>query len=166
MVHSVTHPVTEIDPYLRGTVLLEDESDNESDTEMEVSYDELHSVPKLRNIQPPAIELEDLVRMHFEMPVYEVTHKATVEEMTEDEKYIVKVLDDNKHIMFYNNIIIYMNRDDNEGEKCWTCEQILGHRTRDKKLKIKVLWDTREFMWDSIRIIRESDPITLPKYAN
>ena len=69
-------------------------------------------------------------------------------------------------VMSYNDIINYMNRDDNEGKKCCTYEQILGHRTRNNKLEIKVLWDTGEVTWEPIRSIRGSDPLTLAKYSN
>ena len=65
----------------------------------------------------------------------------------------------------YNDLINVHNRDQEDGYSNWICKDIIGHKLQNRRYYVKVLWDNGESSWESLNIMKASDPMKVSKYA-
>ena len=65
----------------------------------------------------------------------------------------------------YNDLTNVHNRDQEDGYSNWICKDIIGHKLQNRRYYVKVLWDNGESSWESLNIMKASDPMKVSKYA-
>ena len=67
---------------------------------------------------------------------------------------MVEYVNGGEELMKYTNLIKIFNTRYNDGDMIWKLEKLPSHRkTPYENLEVKVLWDTGEETWETMKII-------------
>ena len=115
----------------------------------------------------PTIEPDKLIGFNFVMKNKDsVPEKAKVVDWTKEGKFIIEFLNGGRELMTYNDLINHYDQVNEENAEMYAFKKITGHRKEGRSWQVKVLWDTDEETWEHMQSIKESDPLTLAKYAH
>ena len=67
---------------------------------------------------------------------------------------------------YFNDLINKYERSKEENADFYIFKQILDHKFEKGKWKLLILWENDEQTWETFKSIKETDPITLAKYAH
>jgi len=81
-------------------------------------------------------------------------------------KFIIEFLNGGQDLLLYNNLINKYERSKEENADFYIFKQILDHKFEQGKWKLLILWENDERTWEEYKSIKETDPITLAKYAH
>ncbi|MEL6803635.1 MAG: reverse transcriptase domain-containing protein, partial [Bacteroidota bacterium] len=114
----------------------------------------------------PIIDPAGLVGIKYVDTFDGVLQQAEVTERLGEDQWLVQFHNGGEERRSYNDLINLTNKTDESGEKLWIFEWILDHKRHSKhKWQVLVLWDTGEETWEPLGPMRESDPVTVARYA-
>ena len=147
---------------LTGKTIPENQSkDKEEDDHQLVSLAETVGHPA------ETIDPSNLIGMKYVDTYDGHTQKATIEERINEDEWIVKFLHGGEERRSYNDLVNLIKKTDDDGDNLWTFQDITGHKTHPRhKWIVEVQWDNGESSWEPLRIMKESDPVTVARYAD
>ena len=165
VLRAANHP---IHPNLRATV---PKIDERSTDRPDVITAESDVVPIERR-RLPSIDPSELLGHNFLHTHQDSPYKATVVDITDDNKFVVALGDgEHEEIMTYNELMDAMEAvtspsDDDAENQVWTFETVLDHhKGADNKYEVLVEWTTGETTWEPLSVMIKDDPVTLAAYA-
>ena len=145
-------------------------ADKTEDDEYELKNQTIFSESDVRdNVSYPEIDIEQLIGFTFVKQEGEEHYRAEVIKHLEEleDKYLVKVGDSGREeIMHYNDLVEEYEKQQNQSEvDIWAFKEIIGHRQRNRRNKVLVLWEDDSETWEPLSVIGKQDPVTCAQYA-
>ena len=145
-------------------------AENVEEEEYELKDQNIFSESDVRDdVHYPEIDIEQLIGFTFVKQDGKEQYRAEVIKHLEEleDKYIVKVGDSGREeIMHYNDLVEEYVKQQNQSEvDIWTFKEIIGHRRKNRRNEVLVLWDDDSETWEPLSVIGKQDPVTCAQYA-
>ena len=120
-------------------------------------------------VKYPEISIDQIIGFKFIKQIGEHHYSAEVLEQLEDDEdsYRVKIGDSGcEELMHYSDLVEEWDKHHNDPqEDIWIFKEIIDHRQKHNRNKVKVLWDDESETWEPLSVISKADPITCAEYA-
>ena len=166
MVHSVWDGTMVESEY--GTNSSREKKDSNSNANVGNNYDILQTASDITGAHDlPTVDPHALIGFSFVMPNRNnIEEKVKVIDWNEEGKFIIEFLNGGKQKMIYNDLINHYNKNQEENADVYSFTSILNHRKEGNEWFVEVLWDAGDKTWESMKMMKEADPITLAKYGH
>ena len=115
----------------------------------------------------PTVDPHSLIGFNFVLKNKNgVEEKATVIDWNKEGKFIIEFLNGGQELLLYNDLINYYERSKEENADFYIFKQIADHKFEKGKWFLKIIWENDEQTWETFTSIKQTDPITLSKYAH
>ena len=133
-----------------------------------ITSDILQTASDITGMQDlPMVDPHSLIGFNFVMPNRNnIEEKVEVIDWKQEGHFIVQFLNGGKQKMIYNDLINHYNKNQEENAELYSFSSILDHKKDGKEWLVQVLWDAGDTTWESMKLMKEADPITLAKYGH
>ena len=116
--------------------------------------------------EAPVIDPETLIGRKFMEAKNGIPMRKTIKKY-DKERNNFEITSPNKGSEFltYNQVIDKLNENQEGKDDIWMFESIIGHRRKGRRIEVKVKWSEGSTTWEPLSVMRESDPLTLARYA-
>ena len=141
-----------------------DKKSEREDTDEE--SDPIVSLAETAGHEPDTIDPTNLIGTKYVDTFDGTMQKATIEERLSEHEWKVKFLNGGEERRTYNDLINLINKTDDDGDHLWSFSRITNHKAHPRhKWVVEVEWDNGESSWEPLNVIKESDPVTVARYA-
>ena len=115
----------------------------------------------------PPVDPSELIGFNFVMKnKNEIEERVTVTDWTKEGQFIIEFLNEGQELMLYNDLINYYEKEKEENADFYTFKRIEDHKFEKGKWKVLIIWENDDRTWETFKSIKETDPISLAKYAH